>query len=344
MTQKDTQDIPERYDALILAGDRKASRKVKGKNKSLLVINNRAVICYVVEAVAGSRYINDIYVVGPKDRIEAALAAGRVRASSKKVIVLEQWDNLFENIWNGFLSTIPGHKPSTDPESYRGTPYWNKVMLALSGDIPLLTPYEVDEMIRKADIEHYDYFPGTTSNSSLTYYYPQRRKKGKKKKRGIKHAYFHFAEGLFRQNNMHIGRPFALSNIVYVEKMYEFRHQREWNDIVKLAFEILRTKKGSWKSLYYFFILQSCLLLSNMRFPSLVNRLRRLVSLNKQVEPTVGLVLGTRLKSVETTYGGAALDIDSDYEFETIKANFAEWTDYQRRLFRERNGDEPAGP
>ena len=122
--------LTDRFDAVVLAGDRKASRKVKGKNKSLLVINNRAVICYVVEALAGSRHINDIYVVGPKDRIEAALAAGGVAIPSERIIVLEQWDNLIENIWNGFLSTIPGYKPSTNPDSYRGTPHWDKVVLA----------------------------------------------------------------------------------------------------------------------------------------------------------------------------------------------------------------------
>jgi len=339
MTLKDTRITHERYDALILAGDRKASRKVKGKNKSLLVINDRAVICYVVEALAAAQYINNIYIVGPKKRIEEALAIGRIAASSGRITVLEQWDNLFENVWNGFLSTIPGHTPQTSPESYRGTPWWNKVVLAVSGDIPLLTPYEVDEMIEKADPSHYDYLPGITQNTSLIYYYPQRRKKGKRKKRGIKHAYFHFSEGLVRQNNMHLGRLFAFRNKIYIEKMYEFRHQREWNDIVKLAFEILRTEKGSWKTLYYFVILQSCLFLSNVGLFSLANRLRRLVSLRTQVEPTMGLVLGTRIKAIETTYGGAALDIDSDYEFETIKANFAEWTDYQLRLFRERHGD-----
>jgi len=193
-----------------------------------------------------------------------------------------------------------------------------------------LTSYEVDEMIGKAALTRYDYHPGITANTSLSYYYPQKRKRGKRKKRGIKHAYFHFDEGLFRQNNMHLGRPFSVANKDYIEKMYEYRHQREWNDIAKLAFEILRTEKGSWKSLYYFFVLQSCLLLSGAGFSRLTDKLRRLVSLHRQVEPTVGTILGTRLKTIETTYGGAALDIDSDYEFETIKANFAEWISYQK--------------
>jgi hypothetical protein len=337
MARREKHDPPVRYDALILAGDRKASRKVKGKNKSLLLINNRAVVCYIVDALSASRYINDIYIVGPKDRIEAALETGRVASPFGKVVVLEQWDNLFENIWNGFLSTIPGHTPQTNPDSYRGTPWWNKVILALSSDIPLLTSYEVDEMIENADLTNYDYLPGITPKTSLTYYYPRRRTKGARKKRGIKHAYFHFSEGLFRQNNIHLGRPFALANKAYIEKMYEFRHQREWKDIVKLSFEILKTERGSWKSFYYFAVLQSCLILSGMGFFSLADRLRRLISLHRQVEPMVALVLGTRLKTVETTYGGAALDIDSDYEFETIKVNFDEWMAHQKEIFEHRN-------
>jgi hypothetical protein len=337
MARQENHDPPDRYDALILAGDRKASRKVKGKNKSLLTINNRAVICYIVDALSASRYINDIYIVGPKNRIEAALESGRAASPFGKIVLLEQWDNLFENVWNGFLSTIPGHTPQTDPDTYRDTPWWNKVILALSSDIPLLTSHEIDEMIEKADLSHYDYLPGITRNTSLAYYYPRRRAKGTRKKRGIKHAYFHFSEGLFRQNNIHIGRPFALANKIYIEKMYEYRHQREWNDIIKLTFEILKTERGSWKALYYFAILQSCLILSGMGFPSLADRLRRLISLHHQVEQLVGLVLGTRLKTVETTYGGAALDIDSDYEFETIKVNFDEWIAHQKELFDRRS-------
>jgi hypothetical protein len=332
MQGEETKGNPERYDALVLAGDRKASRKVKGRNKSLLSIGDRAVICYIVEALIASRHVADIYVVGPKKRIEDAFATGSLKTQGKRVTVLEQWDNLFENVWNGFLHTIPGYRPGTNPDSYRGTASYDKVILALSGDIPLLTSFEVDELIEGADLTNYDYLAGVTRNTSLAYYYPRRRKKGVKKRRGIKHAYFHFAEGLLRQNNLHFGRPFRLAAKIYIEKMYEFRHQREWKDIVKLAFEILRTEKGSWKSFYYFAILQACMFLSGTGLTSISERLRRLVSLHRQVEPMIGRVLGTRFRSVETTYGGAALDIDSNHEFEAIKANFQDWIQYQKEL------------
>ncbi len=331
-----TEGTTERYDAVIVAGDRKASRKVKGKNKSLLVINDRAVICYIVEALSAARYVNDIYIVGPKKRIEDALAAGRTDAHGKKVTVLNQWDSLYANAWNGFLFTIPGHTASVDPESYRGTRYWNKVIMFLPGDIPLLTPYEVDELLANADLANYDYQPGVSRNTNLADYYPQRRKGKRKKKKGIKHAYFHFREGLFRQNNLHIGRPFAIANKIYIEKMYEYRHQREWRDIAKLAWELVWTEKKSLKSLFYFAILQAALMLTSMGLTSVSERLRMIISLHDQVEPAVGAVLGTRLRTVETTYGGAALDIDSNQEFNAIKANFEEWAAHQKSLYERR--------
>jgi CTP:molybdopterin cytidylyltransferase MocA len=321
------------YDALILAGDRKASRKVKGKNKALLTIGKRSILSYIIEGLLGSRFIKDIYIVGPKARIEKAIKSDLKTVKDRKIVVLDQWDNLFENVWNGFLHTVPGYKEGMNPETYRGTPNYDKAVFALSGDIPLLTPYEVDELIENSDLDKYDYMPGITADFSLKYYYP--KKKGKKK--GIRHAYFHFKDGRFRQNNMHFGKLFRIANKIYIEKMYEHRHQREWKDIVKLAIEILRTEKGSYKSFYYYLVLQVCMSLSGMGLEYFSNKLRKFVPLS-DVERSIGLVLGTRAKAVITSYGGGALDIDSDGEFEAVKENFSDWMAYQRELYEAKRG------
>ena len=320
-----------RFDVVVLAGDRKASRKVKGDNKAFLDLKGRPVICYVIDGLLSSRYIDDIFIVGPKERIERAISPYFADVKDRKIAVFEQWDNFYENVWNGFLHTIPGHTDDIDPETYRDTPYFEKAVLAVSGDIPLLTGYEVDEFLENTDTDNYDYQPGTTADCSLMPYYP------KKDKKGIKHAYFHYKEARLRQNNIHLGNLFKIKNKTYIEKMYEFRHQREWKDIIKLTFEILRTEKGSYKALYYFILLQMCMFFTRIGFNYLSDKLRRLISLS-DVEKTVGLMLGGRAKSIMTTYGGAALDIDSDEEFDTIKENFDDWMAFQEELYRTNRG------
>lgn len=315
------------YDALILAGDKRGSRTVYDENKALLTVKGRPSIAYIIEALKNSRHIEDIFIVGPKDRLERALADDPAVTGGGKVIVLEQWDNLIENALNGYLFTIPGHIADTDPDKYLDTPFIDKKVLALSTDMPLLTSYEIDEFLEGVEPDAYDYQAGITSDETLHHYYPDRRKK----KKGIRHAYFHFREGNYRQNNMHFGSLLRLRNKIYIEKMYEHRHQREWKDIIKLIVEILRTEKGSYKALYYFVLFQMCMFFTSKGLYSLTNLFRRLVRLS-DVERLIGIILGTRFKTVETHYGGGALDIDSEVEFEAIRENFDDWAAYQRKL------------
>jgi len=321
------------YDALILAGDRKGSRKVRDENKALLTIKGRPAIGYIIDALNESRHIRDIYIVGPRRRLEDALAADPSMTGGGKVVVLEQWNNLIENALNGYLFTIPGHTADTDPDDYLDTPYVDKKVLALSTDMPLLTSFEIDEFLENVEPDLYDYQAGITSDETLHYYYPDRRKKRK----GIRHAYFHFREGNYRQNNMHFGALLRLRNKIYIEKMYEYRHQREWKDIIKLVVEILRTEKGSYKALYYFMLFQVCMFFTSKGLFFLTNLVRRLIRLS-DIERLIGVILGTRFKAVETRYGGGALDIDSEVELEAIKENFDDWAAYQRHLNEKRLG------
>ena len=321
-------ELPATYDALILAGDKKGSRKVHDENKAFLTFKGRPIIRYIIEALKGSPYIRDIYIVGPKSRLESALAGDPTSTGGGKVVILEQWDNLIENALNGYLFTIPGHTRDIDPDSYLDTPHVDKKVLALSTDMPLLTSFEIDEFLEGVEPDTYDYQAGITSDETLHHFYPDRRKKRK----GIRHAYFHFREGNYRQNNMHFGALLRLRNKTYIEKMYESRHQREWRDIIKLVVEILRTEKGSYKALYYFVLFQMCMFFTSKGLYALTNLFRRLIRLS-DVERLIGIILGTRFKSVETHYGGGALDIDSEVEFEAIRENFDDWATYQRELY-----------
>ena len=40
-------------------------------------------------------------------------------------------------------------------------------------------------------------------------------------------------------------KPFRLGNRFYIEKMYEYRYQKEWYNILKLCWELIGKQRGS---------------------------------------------------------------------------------------------------
>ena len=84
-----------------------------------------------------------------------------------------------------------------------------------------------------------DYAVGLVTEESMRAFYPEAPGKG-----GIHMAYFNLREGRFRQSNLHLSRPGRVMNRTYVEEMYEHRHQREFAEIVGLAWRLLRSERG----------------------------------------------------------------------------------------------------
>ncbi len=61
---------PETVDAVLLAGDRGASRTVCGRNKSFLHINGIPLFMYVLRALEGAELVDRICIIGPDEQIE----------------------------------------------------------------------------------------------------------------------------------------------------------------------------------------------------------------------------------------------------------------------------------
>mgnify|MGYP000544282929 CR=1 FL=1 len=68
---------PEPLDAIVLAGtDSNPRRMIQGQNKAFLEIGGRPLVREVVEALLAAESIGDVYVVGPRDRLDEALREG----------------------------------------------------------------------------------------------------------------------------------------------------------------------------------------------------------------------------------------------------------------------------
>lgn len=314
--------------AVVVAGDRGKSHPVFGRNKAFLDVHGLSIIARVISALEDSKSVSEIFVVGPKERLEESLAhIVEYRKPEKPIHIYEQHSNLYENVWQTFLEILPGDAQRKAAETLADGPESNTVVLVVAADMPLLTSSEVDEFVSNCDMRRHDYVVGVTEENDLKAYYPSREMPG------IRLAYMHFKEGNFRQNNMHMVRPFKLENRHYVQTMYDLRYQKEFGNILRLAWEILKREEGGWGAMGYYLLLQLSLLFARLR----LGLLRDLVRSRTHIESVLACIsklMKTRVGYACTTLGGAALDVDKEYEYEAIKTRFAEWMEFQQKKAR----------
>jgi molybdopterin-guanine dinucleotide biosynthesis protein A len=309
----------QRYDAILVAGESKDSYKVRNQYKALLKLNGRHCIHYVIEALQHVSAVGDIYVIGPKKELTAAFnSAGIDLKQPKNIIILEQKNNLLENVWHAFLSSLPQDKDLNDGEIGAIV---DKAVLVVPCDSPLVTAQEVDHFIAHCDLAHHDYVLGLTAEKDMEYFYPRKHRPG------IKMAYLHMKEKNYRINNLHMVRPARVRHRIHINKMYEYRYQKRIVNMLLLALYLLRIQR--LKKFRLLLGLQFSLISAKLDLPGLTALFKRWVP-RKDLEKTISQILKTRFASLEVPYPGAALDIDNDQAYETLNNQFTHWRDYLR--------------
>ncbi len=322
-------DASQRFDVIITAGDRSGSRPIFGQNKVFLPIAGIPAINYVLSVVEHTRYTARIFVVGNKAQLEEALAVPHSPFQGQRpLILLEQGETLYDNVWNAFLHTLPGYEPGMDWRTYAETAAVDKAVLFLPGDIPLATPFEIEEFIEGCDLARYDYCLGLTAEQTLRAYYPQEGRPG------LQLAYYTLRDLLVRHNNLHLVKPLRLGNRHYIQKMYTLRHQREWRNILKLAWELVRTQEATLRMVWYFFCLHFARFITKLGWQRIPCFRPFFLDL-PVVASLMSQVLRTRFTTVMTHYGGCTLDIDNAEHYAIICANFTRWLDHQQALAKE---------
>jgi GTP:adenosylcobinamide-phosphate guanylyltransferase len=314
---------PEKRAAIVTAGDRAKSHPVFGKNKSLLEIHGVPIVTRVVSALDKSESISEIYAVGPKDKLEEALKSeyDGIRIT-KPVHIFEQHNTLYENVWSTFLEMLPSHRRGESEEDIAQGPDADTSVLIAAGDMPLLMSTEVDEFVSKCDLERYDYILGATAERDLEHYYPVGDQPG------IHLAYLHFREGNLRQNNLHMVRPFKVINRHYLQIMYDFRYQKEFWNILHLAWEILNKEEGGWGTLGNYLLMQLSLTFDRLELAFLREFFRNRTRIDS-VTNCIARLIKTRFNIAFTSLGGATLDIDCEHDYQVVQERFSEWMEYQ---------------
>ena len=300
-------------DAVIAAGDGKAARKIFKRNKALLDVAGKPIIRHIVEVLIACEDIDRIVVVGPKEKFEEVL-------DGLEVDIVEQKRSLAENGWEGFLQTLPEYRKTGELTQDIIDAYRDKHVLFLSGDIPLISVHEIREFISQCDMSSYDYVAGITSEEILNLFGPR------KGRPGIKMATFHTWDGNFRQNNLHMARPFVLiESIDLVLTAYEYRYQKEIFNIIKTLIEIIKLGPGNiGKTLSLYLLFQISAGLDALGFAFLAHIISFPVTLDR-VERMISSVLKARCRIVKTTVGGAALDVDNEKDFMILSVMYRDW-------------------
>ena len=307
------------YNAILLVGDRRGAKKVFGKNKALLEIREIPSFIRVLAALQNVESIGEIRIVGPSEKIHSLLKKhSKACQGSKTVKVVPQKDNVIDNVWTAFIDTLPGYRAGMEisPEQKE------MAVLIVAGDIPMLVPDEINEFISNCDLSRFDYYVGVVSEKTLSHFAPGKRGKG------LKLAVLPFKENKYRVNNLHLVKPFKIANRFRLQDMYELRYQQKLRNIFTMFIRLIRLK-GIKDAAFFYLLILSTLFFSKIGFREVSVKISSFLTLTK-VTGIVDRILGTRMSVAETTYGGAALDIDNKTDFNIINEKFEDWMEYQK--------------
>jgi len=309
--------------AIVTAGEGAASKNVRGDNKAYLELGGLPLVVRVVRVLQAVPEISEVWIVGNRERLEALFAQPDVAAGiAKPLHIVSQQRNLYENAWQTFRRLLPGAgSEGRDPVGDDV----DRAVLYLSSDLAFPTAAEISEFLRRSQSLDCDYAVGLVPEESLRDFAPAAPGDP-----GLEFAFFNLREGRFRQSNLHFAKPARIGNRHYIEDMYEHRYQKEFGNIARLAWTILRSEQGGLRILFLYLLIHLAGVANRNGFRGVSNWLRRFVPM-ASVERSISSLLRTDYRFVVTEAGGCAVDIDNDHEYEVASRQFEEWTAAQRK-------------
>ncbi len=311
--------------AIVTAGDGSAAKAVYGENKVFLEVDGRPLVAHVVETLQRVPEISEVWVIGNAERLTAVFERAEIRKRiSKPLHIVPQLRHLWENCWEAYRRSLPGAPAEgrdpdpSNPDDLDFQP------LYLSGDLPFATPQEISAFVRQGQAAGCDYALGLVSPPSLDGFLPAHEGGP-----GIEVAWFNLHEDRYRQSNLHLVRPGRLGNRLYIEEMYQHRHQREIGNMIALAWRLLWSRQGGLTILLFYLLMHVAGVLDRWHWSRIADRVRAVIY-QERVEKAVSRILDTRFRFITTEAGGCAIDVDTEEEYDATVARYEEWIAEQR--------------
>ena len=141
---------------------------------------------------------------------------------------------------------------------------------------------------------------------------------------GIHMACINLREGRVRQSNLHLVQPARVVNRHYIGDLYEHRYQKEFGNIAKLAWRLVRDERGGLVILYYYGLMHLAGLAHRCGLKRLADRVRSRIPMQR-IEAGCSTLLRASFRFVVTHAGGCAIDIDNEHDFDVSTARYEEW-------------------
>jgi len=300
-------------DCIVLVGNRENYRVVaEENNKAFLEIKGRTILHIMMEELRKVEAIDRLLMVGPEVRLRQHLDEIYGDTYPKPVLVFEQKNDLVANV----MAVLAATENDFGPDRY---------VLVLPSDIPLLIAEEVNQFIAASDMERYDYVCGVTSGSALERFYATEDKPG------VKMTYMHLEGRRFRISNMHMARPASIGRLQFISKIYAMRYQLEWVNILGMLRVLAGLTLKNPGMIFFYLMIQAANRLRKGRFVRLSGMLEKLLTV-KRAEYYASAILKTRFRMGVVNYGGSAIDVDNEADYEAICQRFDEWLLMQRKL------------
>jgi hypothetical protein len=329
--------LPAAVPAIVTAGDTRAAKAVYGQSKVFLPLDGRPLVVHLVLTLQDCPEVSEVWVVGNRDRLEDAFAPREIREAVRKPLYLvSQGRNLLENAWGTYRRVV-----ARDPENGRDPrpEEMDLQVLYVSGDIPFATAQEISAFVRSCRaLPECDYAFGYVREEALAGFLSSGPEDT-----GIEVAYFNLRDGRVRQNNLHFARPARIGNRDRINDMYEHRHQRQFWHMGALAWKVFFSRAAGPMILIFYGMMHLAGLADRWKLRRVADLLRGWVTLRRN-EEVIGRLLGARFRFVATEAGGCALDVDTDQEYDAVRAHFGPWREAQRARAEALYGPLPQDP
>jgi hypothetical protein len=154
-------------------------------------------------------------------------------------------------------------------------------------------------------------------------------------------AYFNVREGRYRVSNLHLVKPARIANRLYIEEMYEHRYQKQFGNIVGLAWRLVRKEEGGLRILGFYILIHLAGISNRLGWRRLADRIRAWIPLDRLAE-ACGALLRAECRFVVTDIGGCGLDIDNERDYDVVQVAFEKWRAAQFERAERLYGELPA--
>ena len=307
--------------ALLMAGDRGASRAVRGRSKTFVEVAGKPMFVHVLESLLHTPEVSEVFVVGDPLRLEREIAEygclSLAAARGRPVHVVPQRESLYDNVWHTFLRTL---RPGKRDDAH--------AVLVVPADIPLVMPEEISEFVsaRRA---------------------ARRRLRGRAVARGVGARAVRAARGHARHRDgvlqpargpLPPEQPALRARAAIRQPPLRRGHVREplpegARQPARAGRSVLRKE---WRNLWVlgcYFVIHVAGVLHRRGYIRASDVVRSWVPL-ATVDRAACALLRTRFTTVTTELGGAAIDIDNDDDLEVVEKMLERWKAMQARHAR----------